>query len=150
MYQLLRKPNSASRGWWYWLDEQGILHDFNGSFRLLGESEVVAVDDEAEDWDQLDWSATSLCPASSTSGWLSPSGEFLCCPSNGHDRYARFVLHKKVKLLEQGGWARVYSSVAEAVAERRRPHDAWVCMRSITPEQRKWLESNGHEVRDHD
>jgi hypothetical protein len=150
MYQLLRKPGSGDRGWWYWRDDRGILHDFNGPFQLLGDAEIVAVDDVAEDWDQLDWSKTSLCPDVSTVGWLSPSGEFMPCPSHGHDRYARFVLHKKVALLEKGGWARIYGSVSETLKERRRARDAWCCLRSITPEQHLWLEAHEHEVKDYD
>lgn len=150
MYQLLRARTTTKGGWWYWLDDHGVLHDLRGAFSVVGEYDVVAINELAGDWDELDWSDTNLCREGTDSGWVSPSGEFFGCPANGHDRFARFVLHKKVLVLEQGGWVRVYSTPAQAVAERRRAHDAWCCQRSLTPEQRRWLEAHGHEVRDHD
>jgi hypothetical protein len=151
MYQRLRKKGAIHGGWWYWRDRHGVLHDFNGPFQTIGDYDIVEIDELSTDWDQLDWSKTLLCqPTESTAGWLSPSGEFLTCPSSGHDRYAHYVLHVKVKNLEKGGWARVYSSATEAVKEKRRAHDAWCCLRSITPEQRNWLEAHGHEVKDYD
>jgi hypothetical protein len=151
MYERLRKKGATHGGWWYWRDNHGTLHDFNGPFQAIGDNELLAVDEVAASWDKLDWSETALCqPTTSTAGWLSPSGEFLPCPSNQHDRYARYVLHVKVGNLEKGGWARIYSSATEAVEQNRRAHDAWCCLRAITPEQRAWLENHEHEVRDYD
>lgn len=79
-----------------------------GSFMLKREDDVIVSSVEAESFEELDYSLTSLNQPDSKAGWLDRNGKFYGCDSTKHDLYAYCILHQSVAQLECEGWVRIY------------------------------------------
>lgn len=59
---------------------------------------------EADSWEYLDWSGTSLWSDQYKTGWLAPNGKFYGCDYRYHNMSANLVHHKTEKEMEQAGY----------------------------------------------
>ena len=122
-------------------------YNFAGGFCNLDESLIVERV-EAEDFSDLDWRRTYMARPGEGAGWISPTGEWLQCPIQGHDQYAEFILHREVGTLERSH-VRVYGPPGHHMPGGTRP---WTCLNysGITPDQAWRLRTLGHTVEEED
>ena len=102
---------------------------------------------EAEDFESLDWSKTTLLIPDSDAGWLDRNGKFYGCRSEDHDVLAYFYLKKDVSELEKEGWVRVYGGPDTRASWVQ---SGWVqggrFDMKLSADQRNWLSLQGHEI----
>lgn len=123
-----KKPCWMEDGGTHWLN-------FAGGYTPKSDGDKIHKIMDAEDIEDLDWSVSYLTSNRTDCGWLSPDGKWHGCDAHNHDKYARLVLHLKIRTLECMGWVRVWS----------RRKDDWTCEKCPTEAQRCWLIDHGFE-----
>ncbi len=144
---VLVKRDMPACTWWYRKDGVKLVGT-GGGYNFGYDDDVIIETVEAEDFESLDWSKSSLLQPDSDAGWLARDGKFYGCDSEDHDTLAYYLLKKNVEELEEALWVRVYGAPG---------HDpiAWTMGSSdwharISAEQRNWLSLRGHKVTDDD
>jgi hypothetical protein len=111
------------------------------------EPEVIIETVEAESWEDLDYTKTSLVVGHEkrTSGWLDPKGKFYPCRTRDHDEYCYMIFKREIQELEDEGWARL-----GGIREHMNDYSDYRCLKQLTPEQRNKLSRIGYIVEETD
>lgn len=91
---------------------------------------------QADHLTRLDWSKTPFHNNNLPTGWLSRDGDFYGCPELFHDLATYIIIGMKVSELEETGWVRVLSS------------SRYVCVKTLSDEQKNWLSMRGYNIYD--
>ena len=126
-----------SRSWYLPIDGlepygQQRLNNEAGGYCYMTSTDKILEKVMAENFEDLDWTKTSLLRPDSKTGWLAPDGRWWGCYGSGHDIVADLILHSTDMTLRAQGYARVYSNNV-------------VCDKELTLEQRKILEGMKHQ-----
>lgn len=129
--------------WTLWWKREGDRYIYRKGGYLYSKSDNEILETvEADSWDQLDWTKSSLVVSEeeAKAGWLERSGKFHGCVPKGHDRYAELILGRKVADLEKEGWCRIYGPPYQ--------YDSFVCLHrlGLSAEQRNWLSRRGYDL----
>lgn len=102
---------------------------------------------QANEFGDLDWSGTILDDSKQDAGYLSREGRFYGCAPRMHISCASFVLKKTASELDDQGWAHIYGPPRNTEDEH---NPVWLCMKTLSAEQRNWLVKRGYLVNDWD
>ena len=104
-------------GYWYKYDdttpiEHATMYNIHGAKITgcnLSDYQIV----EADDYDCLDWTKTTVLMEDSKYGWLDREGKFYGCSYEQHEYQARFIHKKTRRELEELGWIAVGRNLYE-------------------------------------
>lgn len=120
-----------------------------GGYCLVEEDDKILETVEAEDWEELDYTKTSLVDLNGKdAGWLDRNGKFYGCDSKDHDEVVYYYFKSTLEEFERIGWVRVY-----AAPETWREFDIYwhnLSRLRLSAEQRNWLSLRGHKVDEDD
>lgn len=132
------KEVQDENSWWAIQDddEQLWINSLGGRCSI-SEQSIVLETVYAEEFEDLDWSSTSLNLPDSKFGWLDRNGKFYGCSYEDHDSCAYYLLKSDVSDIESKGWVRVYD-------------DHFVLHKgNLSAEQRNYLSLAGHKIDKH-
>jgi hypothetical protein len=133
---------------WYEVSECGTrLINWSGGWQSIEGAEIVKRT-QANGFRHLDWSGTILDDPSQDAGYLDRGGRFYGCPTRLHISCATYRLRKDATALDDEGWVHIYGPPrpgSDTEYERN-----WICMKTLSAEQRNWLSGKGYIVRDWD
>lgn len=131
-------------GPYWWRIEEDRFYNQRGGHTYLKFHEIIETC-EADSWEDLDWTKTSLKNQRKDlrTGWLSPEAEFTPCETRDHDDTAILLLKRSVGELEDEGWIRIVlgdwrnGEPEQLLCEHR--------TRKQTRKQIKWLRDHGYD-----
>jgi len=146
--QAYGSTEKKSAPFWYELSESGKwYYNMVGGKTPVGECDEVLGEVQANRLEDLDWHGTALDDPAQDAGYLDRGGRFYGCASRLHIKCAKFVLKKNQQELERLGWVHIYGPPGHAKESWGRD---WICMKSLSAEQRNWLSYKGYKLRDWD